>query len=177
MAVPTALAKATAQAKDLYIQVDKPTLMIMTDTRIDTADLLRAGNDLRVVLGRIVRRLRQAHVSGEVTLSELSVLSRLDREGSATPGSLASLERVRPQAMGATLTALEQRGMVGRAPDAGDGRRVLMSVTPAGRRVLVDRRSLNTRRMAEALAEGFSPAEQRRLISTLPLLERLADRL
>jgi DNA-binding MarR family transcriptional regulator len=177
MAVPTALAKATAQAKDLYIQVDKPTLMIMTDTRIDTADLLRAGNDLRVVLGRIVRRLRQAHVSGEVTLSELSVLSRLDRGGPATPGSLASLERVRPQAMGATLTALEQRGMVGRAPDAGDGRRVLMSVTPAGRRVLVDRRSLNTRRMAEALAEGFSPAEQRRLISTLPLLERLADRL
>jgi DNA-binding MarR family transcriptional regulator len=161
----------------LYIQLYKSTLMIMTETRIDAADLLRAGNDLRVVLGRIVRRLRQAHASGEVTLSELSVLSRLDREGPATPGALATAERVRPQAMGATLTALEQRGMVGRAPDAGDGRRVLMSVTPAGRRVLVDRRSVNTRRMAEALAEGFTHSEQRRLIAMLPLLERLADRL
>jgi DNA-binding MarR family transcriptional regulator len=151
--------------------------MIMAETRTDTADLLRAGNDLRIVVGRIVRRLRQAHATGEVTLSELSVLSRLDREGPATPGALAALERVRPQAMGATLTALEQRGMVGRTPDAGDGRRVLMSVTAAGRRVLVDRRSLNTRRMAEALAGGFSPSEQRRLISMIPLLERLADRL
>lgn len=52
-----------------------------------------------------------------------------------------------------------------------------MSVTPTGRRVLVDRRSLNTRRVADALAEEFSPAEQRRLVSMLPLLERLADRL
>ena len=159
------------------MQIDKPIFMNMPETRIDSVDLLRAGNDLRVVLGRIVRRLRQAHTSGEVTLSELSVLSRLDREGPATPGTLAAQERVKPQAMGATLTALEQRGMVGRAPDAGDGRRVLMSVTQAGRRVLVDRRSANTRRMAEALADGFTPAEQRRLISMLPLLERLADRL
>lgn len=149
----------------------------MTATSNDTVDLLRAGNDLRVVLSRIVRRLRQAHATGEVTLSELSVLSRLEREGPATPGALAAQERVRPQAMGATLTALEQRGMVGRRPDAGDGRRVLMSVTPVGRRVLVDRRSLSTRRVADALAEEFSPAEQRRLLSMLPLLERLADRL
>ncbi len=57
--------------------------MIMAETRTDTADLLRAGNDLRVVVGRIVRRLRQAHATGEVTLSELSVLSRLDRDGPA----------------------------------------------------------------------------------------------
>jgi DNA-binding MarR family transcriptional regulator len=161
----------------LYIQIDKPILMIMVETRADIADLLRAGNDLRVVLGRIVRRLRQAHAPGEVTLSELSVLSRLDREGPATPGALAVDERVRPQAMGATLATLEQRGFVGRSPDAGDGRRVLMSVTAAGRRVLVDHRSLNTRWMADALAEGFSEAEQRRLISMIPLLERLADRL
>jgi DNA-binding MarR family transcriptional regulator len=109
--------------------------MIMSATSTDTVDLNRAGNDLRVVVGRIVRRLRQAHATGEATLSELSVLSRLDREGPATPGELAALERVRPQAMGATLTALEQRGLVGRTPDTGDGRRVLMSVTAAGRRL------------------------------------------
>jgi DNA-binding MarR family transcriptional regulator len=148
----------------------------MSATRTDTIDLNRAGNDLRVVVGRIVRRLRQAHATGEATLSELSVLSRLDREGPATPGELAALERVRPQAMGATLTALEQRGLVGRTPDTGDGRRVLMSVTAAGRRVLVDRRSLNTQRMAHAL-QGLSQADQRRLVSMIPLLERLADRL
>ena len=146
----------------------------MGATATDPLDLLRAGHDLRVVLGRIVRRLRQGHAPGEFTLSELSVLSRLDREGPMAPGRLAVEERVRPQAMGTTLAALEERGVVERAPEPDDGRRVLMSVTAAGRRVMVDRRSLNTQRMADALA-GLTAAEQRRLVAVIPLLERLAD--
>jgi DNA-binding MarR family transcriptional regulator len=137
----------------------------------------RAASDLRVALGRIVRRLRQAHEPGELTLSEVSVLSRLDRDGPATPGVLAGGERVRPQAMGATLAALEQRGLVARMPDPDDGRRVSMSVTEAGRQVLLDRRSASVQRMTRALAEGFTPEERRRLIDAIPLLDRLADSL
>ena len=135
------------------------------------------GADLRVVLGRLVRRLRQAHEPGELTLSEVSVLARLDRDGAATPGVLAEHERVQPQAMGVTLSALQRRGLVSRAADPGDGRRVLLSVTGAGRRLLIDRRSASVQRMARALAEGFDPDERRLLADVLPLLERLADRL
>lgn len=137
----------------------------------------RAASDLRVALGRIVRRLRQAHRPGELTLSEVSVLSRLDRDGPATPGALAVDERVRPQAMGATLAALEQRGLVARMPDPDDRRRVSMSVTDAGRRVLHDRRSASTRRITRALTEGLTAQERRRLAEVIPLLERLADHL
>ncbi|MCW2860504.1 MAG: MarR family transcriptional regulator [Actinoallomurus sp.] len=144
---------------------------------MDEPDDERAASDLRVTLGRIVRRLRQAHEPGELTLSEVSVLSRLDRDGPATPGALAGGERVRPQAMGTTLAALEQRGLVTRMPDPDDGRRVSMSVTEAGRQVLLDRRSASIRRMTRALAEGFTPEERRRLIEIIPLLDRLADSL
>jgi DNA-binding MarR family transcriptional regulator len=143
----------------------------------DDADLLRTGNELRVVLGRLVRRLRQSHTPGELTLSAASVLSRLDREGPSTPGALAEGERVRPQAMGATLGELEQRGLVTRTPDTADRRRVVISVTEAGRRLMVDRRSRNARMVADALAEGFTPDELRRLRDVIPLLERLAARL
>ena len=139
------------------------------------SDAEQAACDLRVALGRIVRRLRQAHEPGELTLSEMSALSRLDRDGPATPGALAGGERVRPQAMGTTLAALEQRGLVTRMPDPEDGRRVSMSVTEAGRRLLLDRRSVSTRRITQALAEGFTPEERRRLIEVIPLLDRLAD--
>ena len=62
-----------------------------------SAELLQAGTDMRVALGRVVRRLRQGHVVGEATLSEVSMLSRLDRDGPTTPGCLAELDRVRPQ--------------------------------------------------------------------------------
>jgi DNA-binding MarR family transcriptional regulator len=149
--------------------------MIVTE-RI-SKELLQAGTDLRVVLGRLVRRMRQGYVVGEATLSETSVLSRLDRDGPATPGCLAELERVKPQAMGVTLAGLVERGLVSRSPDAADGRRVVMSVTGAGRKLLTDRRSHNTRRLTQALAVKFSADERRRLIEVIPLLERLADEL
>jgi hypothetical protein len=49
-----------------------------------------------------------------------------------------------------------------------------MSVTDAGRQLLVDRRGVKSARMARALATGFTPEEQRRLADATPLLERLA---
>jgi DNA-binding MarR family transcriptional regulator len=147
------------------------------DDQVTDSDLLQAGADLKVVLGRFTRRLRQGLAPGELTFSEMSVLARLDRDGPATPGTLAEGEHVRPQAMGATLAALEQRDLVRRAADPSDGRRVLMSVSVEGRQLLLDTRSRNIRAITTALAEGFSPAEQRQLIAVIPLLERLADNL
>jgi DNA-binding MarR family transcriptional regulator len=144
---------------------------------LDAEEVMRAACDLRVALGRVVRRLRQGYVVGELTLSESSVLARLDRDGPATPGSLAEGERVRPQAMGTTLSALVERGLVTRKPDAEDGRKVLVSVTEPGVRLLLDRRSHMTQRVATALAEAFSPADRQRLVEAIPLLERLADEL
>jgi DNA-binding MarR family transcriptional regulator len=149
----------------------------VAEDQVDEAELLRAGCDLKVALGRLVRRLRQGHAPGELTLSELSVLSRLDRDGPATPGALADGERVRPQALGATLAVLEQRDLVRRAADPRDGRRVLISINDEGRRLLLDRRSRSVQAVTAALAESLTPAEQRQLIAVIPLLERMADRL
>ncbi|RSD08013.1 MarR family transcriptional regulator [Amycolatopsis eburnea] len=146
-------------------------------TIVTDEELLQASTDLRVALGRLVRRLRQGYVVGELTLPERSVLSRLDREGPATPGCLADLERVKPQAMGVTLAGLVERGLVERRKDDSDGRKVLMTVTEAGVKLLTDRRSATTRQLATALAEQFTEAEQRELITAIPLIERLADRL
>lgn len=152
-------------------------LLIVAGLRVLSPEAVRVGMELRLVVGRIARRLRQAHAVGELTLSEISVLARLDRDGAASPGVLAEEERVRPQAMGSTLAALEQRGLVGRRPDAVDGRRIVMSVTAAGSKVLRDRRSESTHRIAQALSEEFTAAERRQLSAVLPLLDRLAQRL
>jgi DNA-binding MarR family transcriptional regulator len=146
-------------------------------TNVTDEELLQASTDLRVALGRLVRRLRQGYVVGELTLPERSVLSRLDREGPATPGCLADLERVKPQAMGVTLAGLVERGLVARRKDDTDGRKVLMSVTGTGVKLLTDRRSRTTERMATALGEKFTAAEQRKLMAAIPLIERLADEL
>ena len=130
---------------------------------------------LRVSIGLLLRRLRQVQVEGELTLPESSALTRLDRGGPTTPSELAKLEQISPQSMGATLAALEARGLVGRRPDPRDGRRVVLSVTEAGRAVLLDKRNARAEQLAKALSAGFTPAELRQLMAAAPLLERLAQ--
>ncbi|MER5857064.1 MarR family winged helix-turn-helix transcriptional regulator [Streptomyces sp. NPDC059688] len=139
-------------------------------------DTTALAGELRLAMGRIVRRLRQAHAVGDVSLSGVSVLARLARTGPDSPGSLADLERVRPQAMAGTLAGLAQRGLVSRAPDAVDGRRAIVSLTEEGRAVLEQRRSESVARLAHALDE-FTPRERQALRDALPLLDRLAERL
>jgi DNA-binding MarR family transcriptional regulator len=139
-------------------------------------EIERTATALQIAVGRLVRRLRQSHVPGDLTLSEASVLSRLDRDGAAAPGELATGERVKPQAMGTTLQALEQRGLVSRAPDPGDGRRVVMTLTADGRRLLTDRRTLKTHALAEAIAR-LSDDERQALAEAARLLDRLAEEL
>ena len=130
---------------------------------------------LRVSIGLLLRRLRQVQPDGELSLPETSALARLDRSGPAASSELAKLEQISPQSMGATLAALEARGLVARRADPGDGRRAVLSLTAAGQQVLRDKRSARVAQLAQALSGGFSPAEISQLRAAAPLLERLAQ--
>ncbi|GAB2846683.1 MarR family transcriptional regulator [Actinoallomurus bryophytorum] len=132
---------------------------------------------LLVSMGLLRRRLRQVPVEGELTLPETSALSRLDRGGPTTASMLARIEQISPQSMGATLAALEARGLVGRRPDPEDGRRVVLSVTEAGREVLRNKRTARIEQLAQALSGGFTPSELEGLMVAAPLIERLAQSL
>jgi DNA-binding MarR family transcriptional regulator len=138
----------------------------------DVRDLAAA---LRVSVGMLLRRLRQVRPDDELTLPESSALARLDRSGPATPGALAKVEQISPQSMGATLAALEARGLIGRRADPADGRRVVLSVTEAGQELLRNKRGARTEQLAQALSAGFTAAELRQLATAAPLLERLAQ--
>lgn len=131
---------------------------------------------LRLAVGRLARRMKQMYDESEVTFSETSVLARLEREGPTTPTALAVSEHVRPQAMGNTLTALEQRGLISRTPDPTDGRRLIVSIARSGREVLEGKSEVVNSALQEA-ASGFTASEQRQLAAAIDLLERLADRL
>ena len=138
-------------------------------------DVRQVAAALQMSIGLLRRRLRQVRPEGELTLPEIAALARLDRAGPATASMLARLEQISPQSMGATLAGLEARGLVARSPDPDDGRRVVLSVTGAGRQVLRDKRSARTEQLAQALSAGFTPAELAQLRAAAPLLERLAQ--
>ena len=137
-------------------------------------EVTRAAGDLRALVGRLSRRLRQTSMVGEMTLPQASVLSVLEREGPATPGVLATRERISPQSMGTILVSLEALGLVSRTPDPTDGRRLVISLTEAGLQVIHGARRQKEERLAQALANNFTNEEQQVLMAALPLLERLA---
>jgi len=125
------------------------------------------------VLGHLVRRLRAEYT---FSVTQASVLSRLDRDGAQTTSALAAAERVRPQSMAQTLAELEAEGLVSRRPDPADKRQVLIELTEGGReRLRADRRRREDW-LSEAVAAELTPEEQETLLAAVPLLQRLADR-
>jgi DNA-binding MarR family transcriptional regulator len=137
-------------------------------TATDNAAL---ASDLRVVLGRLIRRVRAEH---RFPYTQGVVLGRLDREGPQSVSDLAASERVRPQSMAQTVGDLEADGLVGRRPDPDDGRRALVSLTVAGRSELEADRRHREGWLVRAIEE--LPAEDRTTVErAIVLLSRLAD--
>jgi len=130
---------------------------------------------LYLSVGLFKRRLRQKPVDGELSLPESSALRRLERGGPATVTALAKAEQISVQSIGATLSALEARGLIQRDPDPADGRRSVMSVTEAGLATLNDKRNARIAQLARVLATEFTPAELGQLRAAVPLIERLAE--
>jgi DNA-binding MarR family transcriptional regulator len=139
------------------------------DVATDSALL---ASELRLILGRIVRRMR---AETRLPLAQGLVLGRLDRGGPATVSALATAERVRPQSMSQTVSELEADGLVTRRPDPTDRRQLLVELTEAGHATLADERRHREGWLARAIAEDLSPAERRALEAALEPLRRLAD--
>jgi DNA-binding MarR family transcriptional regulator len=140
----------------------------------DDPDVGAIAESLLASVGSLVRRIRQLPTGTGLTMPERSALSRLDRGGPATSAELAREAQISPQSMGTTLAALTERGLVRRARDPGDGRRVVLSVTREGSKLLGSKRSTHSHHVADALAGEFSAAELKRLMAAAPLIERLA---
>jgi len=137
-----------------------------------SVDVQPLAGELRVIAGRLMRRLRAEH---GFPLSHGSVIGRLDRDGTTSIGALANAERVRPQSMTQTVADLEADGLVERRPDPGDGRRTLIDLTEAGRTRLAEDRAKREGWLARAIERELSEGERRLLERALPLLERLAE--
>jgi len=136
------------------------------------ADPALVASDLRVVLGRLIRRLRAEH---GFPLSQGAVLGRLDRDGAQSVSELAAAELVRPQSMAQTVGELEADRLVVRRADPGDRRRALVDLTDDGRSVLLADRRRRDGWLANAIAEDLSADEQQLLADAVVLMQRLAD--
>jgi DNA-binding MarR family transcriptional regulator len=141
----------------------------MRTETVVTSDL---AHDLRVAVGRIIRRLR---AEPGPAMPQLTVLGRLDRRGPASVSELAAAERMRPQSMAQTVRDLEGAGFVTRRADPDDGRRALVELTDAGMHALRVSRAHREGWLTETLERDFDEHERELLRDAVALLERIAD--
>ena len=131
-----------------------------------------AVTDFIQAIGLLVRRVRAATTSHELSMTESMVLGRLEREGSATTADLARAEGIKPQSMGTTIAALEERGMVERKPHPTDGRQVNIELTTKGAAVRKITGDAKRMWLAQAIAQ-LDEEEQKTLFAAGRIIKRL----
>lgn len=133
------------------------------------------ATELRALVGKLKRRLREQADIGDFTPSQTSVLLRLEKDGPATASQLARAEGMRPQSMSTVIAALEAADMVRGEPDPTDGRRVLLSLTDACREWIQRGRAVRQDWLARTLGTRLSAEELEVLGRAINLLSRLTD--
>ena len=136
------------------------------DSRSEVAALLHEQ------FARLTRRLRTLELPNGMTPERLSALSVVEKRGPISVTALADTEMVRPATMSRMITALVEEGLVKRGGDKNDGRGVLVSVTPKGRRTFQRAQEQRLTRFAEVV-ESLSDEQLVAMRDLATALERL----
>ena len=132
-------------------------------------DVIRAAADLVSLVEPALLRLWR---DTGMTLSQRRVLRQL-RDGPRIAGSVAEALDLSGPALTRQLTRLEARGLIVRQVDTSDRRRVLIDLTPAGRKMLADHRVFGGTPL-QAAARALDPSERKATVAALSRLVALA---
>lgn len=139
------------------------------------SEIAPLANELRLAIHRLTRRMRQQHSASDLTLTQVSALAIIWREGPLTAGELAAKEQVRPPSITRVVDSLESQGMVQRKESPTDGRQVLVEITPAGAGRMEEYVKAREAWLAQQLAT--LTAKERELLSkAVVVLNELAGR-
>jgi DNA-binding MarR family transcriptional regulator len=131
------------------------------------------ANRLRPVLLRISRELRREIHSLGVTGGQVSLLIQIKRSPGITASALAERERISAPGMSGHIARLEAANLIERTR-ATDRRRIGLTLTEAGDRVLTNVRKRRTAWLAEHL-KGLTEEERDAIEAALPALEKLLE--
>jgi DNA-binding MarR family transcriptional regulator len=142
-----------------------------------TIDLDTAAR-LRIVIGRLSRRLRSTAASRDagLTPTAISLLLSVVRTGPVRLSELAEGEGLNPTMLSRVIAGMVQDGLLDRSSDEHDRRAGWVKATAAGRRLAERMRRERTAAVNVALAE-LSDAERRAIVKALPALESLSEEL
>ncbi len=137
-------------------------------------DAVALANELRPILLRLARELRRELAPLGLTAGQAALLHAIRTRPGVGVGELAASEGVSAPRVSAAIDRLESRGLVGRARSLADGRRIELTLSEEGRRVLRSARRRRTAWLAARLAR-LDDGERRAVADALRPLARLLE--
>jgi DNA-binding MarR family transcriptional regulator len=145
---------------------------LASTTEVDLA------NQLRIVMGKLSRRLREsdAATGTGLTPARISALLNVDRNGPIRLSGLAESEGLNPTMLSRMVADFVQQGIFHREWDDADRRAAWVRCTDEGHALAVSLRGHRTEVVESALA-GLPDADRRRIENAVPSLLKLAEQL
>ena len=141
-----------------------------------TAQDLEIAGNLRTVLHRVIKILRrETRNDAELSLTERSTLGMLYNHGELLPSDIAKMEKVSTQSVSQVVNHLFELNYIYKNPSTEDRRKVLLSLTPAGKSYVEQLRKDKQEWLAHALHEKVSPEEKEQIVAALKVLAKLVD--
>lgn len=134
-----------------------------------------AASQLRIATFRLARRMRTQRAVDSMSDGQFAVLAALWVHGPHTLGELAERERVSAPSMNRTVNCLQESGYVVRSADESDGRKVVISLTDAGR-VVVDETARRRDAWVETALAELTDEERATIAQAAAIMERMAAR-
>lgn len=134
----------------------------------------RLSSDLSLAVIRLARQLRFRRPDSPVSLSQLSALATVAKEGPMTPGALAIRERVRPPSMTRVIASLVDLGFVDRTAHPADRRQVLVSISRSGTDLIEAERKASREWLQQRL-DALTPEQRKTLLEAADLMLAIVD--
>lgn len=143
---------------------------------VDPSTGIRAMSSSFIEMLVLIHRKFYRGITTPVPLNQFAVLMVLRVEEPASPKFIGDILHISKQQMTSITERLVDAGFVTRATDPSDRRRLLLSLTDDGARVLDDQNDVVRRKFIESLA-GLTDAEQDELASSIRTISHYVEKM
>jgi DNA-binding MarR family transcriptional regulator len=134
------------------------------------------SSSLRESVAGLHKRLRkQSQAVKSYSMTETETIGHLFRNDQLLPTELAALTRVKTQSMSQILKKLEEETIIKRTPSKDDKRKVYISLTASGKKIVEKTRYERDEWLKEAIDKTLSAKEIELLTKALPILNKLVQ--
>lgn len=131
---------------------------------------------LRVSVSAMHKRLRKQMYSVDTySMTEVRVVGLLYKKGPLLPSELADFTKVKPQSISQILKKLGNRNLIKKSPSKEDGRKIIVSLTSKGEKMVEQTRYERDEWLAHAIKNTLSEEEMKKLEDAIIILNKLAE--